>query len=373
MNEALIAAQQLRADSREQAEREADLVVKRGPRGGAAHRASRRSTTRRRSGSAPRTRPGSSPPTSPASARLLRAATGRVEVLRGGTTGPSSSSRPAMPGSRSRGVSAVAASPWTRIDAAAACPRAHAVSGPEVGIILGTGLGGLAREIAVEAEIPYEPDPRLSALHRRVARRPAAARPAGRAAGRRDAGPLPPLRGIRPPAGDVSGAGDARAGCPNAGGLQRLRRDESALGARRPGAAERPHQPARRQPAGRPQRRAAGAPLSRHVGSRTTRSFARSAREVALELGITLREGVYVAVPGPNLETRAEYRMLRAIGADVVGMSTVPEVIVAVHAGDAGARHLDHHRPVPARRAGAGRHRAGSSRPPAGRSPSSPG
>ena len=57
------------------------------------------------------------------------------------------------------------------------------------------------------------------------------------------------------------------------------------------------------------------------------------ARAVALEQGITLHEGVYVAGPGPNLETRAEYRFLRGIGADVVGMSTVPEVIVAIHGG----------------------------------------
>jgi purine-nucleoside phosphorylase len=58
-----------------------------------------------------------------------------------------------------------------------------------------------------------------------------------------------------------------------------------------------------------------------------------TAIDVAKQERITLRRGVYVAVPGPNLETRAEYRLLRAAGADVVGMSTVPEVIVAIHAG----------------------------------------
>jgi purine-nucleoside phosphorylase len=57
------------------------------------------------------------------------------------------------------------------------------------------------------------------------------------------------------------------------------------------------------------------------------------AHRVAAEQGTVLREGVYVAVAGPNLETRAEYRMLRTLGADVVGMSTVPEVLVATHGG----------------------------------------
>ncbi|MCH8567187.1 MAG: purine-nucleoside phosphorylase [Balneolales bacterium] len=62
-------------------------------------------------------------------------------------------------------------------------------------------------------------------------------------------------------------------------------------------------------------------------------SLIKLAEDVALENNIKMHQGVYVAVTGPNLETRAEYRFLRTIGADVVGMSTIPEVIAATHMG----------------------------------------
>lgn len=87
-----------------------------------------------------------------------------------------------------------------------------------------------------------------------------------------------------------------------------------------------------------------GSPLAfrgvEHLGTRFTDMSApydqesgRIMQEIAEKHNITLRKGVYASVVGPQLETRAEYRYLRIIGADAVGMSTVPEVIVANHLG----------------------------------------
>jgi len=219
-----------------------------------------------------------------------------------------------------------------RVAGAANAVRARTRIRPEVAIVLGTGLGGLAREIAGETEIPYGDIPGfpLSTVETHAGKLLA-----GRLAGR----PVMAMQGrfhryegydlqqVTFPVRVLHALGARTLVVSNAcGGMNPLwgpgdlvllsdhinllgdnpliGPNDDRLGPRFPDMSA-PYDP-------------------------ELRALARAA---ALELGIVLREGVYVAVPGPNLETPAEYRMLRAIGADVVGMSTVPEVIAAVHQG----------------------------------------
>jgi purine-nucleoside phosphorylase len=219
-----------------------------------------------------------------------------------------------------------------RVAGAAEVIRRRTSVRPDVAIVLGTGLGALAREIEVEAEIPYAEIPGfpLSTVESHTGRL-LAGRLAGRAVvamqGRFHRYEGYDLQQVTFAVRVLHALGAATLVVSNAcGGMHPLWEpgdlvllsdhinllgdnplvgaNDERLGPRFPDMSA-PYDPA-------------------------LRTLARAA---ALELGIVLREGVYVAVPGPNLETRAEYRMLRAIGADVVGMSTVPEVIVAVHEG----------------------------------------
>lgn len=221
---------------------------------------------------------------------------------------------------------------FDRVHAAADVVRKSAALQPEVAIILGTGLGALADEIAAEASIPYDQIPgfplstveshagRLLLGH--LGRRPVVAME-GRFHRYEGYGlaevtfPVRVMHALGARTLVVSNACGGMNPLWNPGDLVLLSDhinllgdnpligfNDERLGLRFPDMSA-PYDPELRA----------------------------LARAVALELGITLREGVYVAVPGPNLETRAEYRMLRAMGADVVGMSTVPEVIVAAHAG----------------------------------------
>jgi purine-nucleoside phosphorylase len=225
-----------------------------------------------------------------------------------------------------------AASLYDRVAGAAAAVRARTPVRPEVAVILGTGLGALAREIAVETEIPYGDIPGfpLSTVESHSGRLLA-----GRLAGR----PVVAMQGRfhRYEGYDLQqvtfavrvlhalGAGTLvvsnACGGMNPlwapGDLVLLSDHINLLGD---------------SPLIGPNDERFG-PRFPDMSAPYDPRLRALARSVALELGIVLREGVYVGVPGPSLETRAEYRMLRTLGADVVGMSTVPEVIVAVHEG----------------------------------------
>lgn len=218
------------------------------------------------------------------------------------------------------------------IQRAADVVRARAALTPVVGIILGTGLGGLAEEIAVEAEVPYETIPRfpLSTVESHAGRLllgRLGGKPVVAMQGRfhryeghslaQVAFPVRVLHALGASTLIVSNACGGMHPLWDAGDLVLLADHINLLGD---------------NPLVGPNDERLG-PRFPDMSAPYSPELRAVARDAARELGITLREGTYVAVAGPNLETRAEYRMLRAVGADVVGMSTVPEVIVANHEG----------------------------------------
>jgi purine-nucleoside phosphorylase len=225
-----------------------------------------------------------------------------------------------------------AAGLFERVERAAEVVRQRSPLVPEVGVILGTGLGGLAGQIAIEADVPYTEIPGfpLSTVETHAGKLllgRLAGRPVVAMQGRFHRYEGYDLQQVTFPVRVLHALGARTLVVSNAcGGMHPLWSpgdlvlisDHNNLLGDNPLVGPNDERLGSRFP----DMSAAYDPELRAV-----------ARAAALELGIVLREGVYVAVPGPNLETRAEYRMLRAIGADVVGMSTVPEVIVANHQG----------------------------------------
>ncbi len=221
---------------------------------------------------------------------------------------------------------------YEKVEAAAAYIRAAWDRAPHAGIILGTGLGSLVKEIKEEASLEYEQIPhfpRSTAIgHRgRLVCGQLAGLPVLAMEGRFHMYEGYPLDQITLPVRVMKALGAKLLVVSNAcGGMNPYYRagdimliddhinllganpligiNDDRLGPRFPDMCE---------------------PYDQKLIERALR--------VARRENITAHRGVFVAVAGPNLETRAEYRFLRMIGADVVGMSTVPEVIVAVHAG----------------------------------------
>jgi purine-nucleoside phosphorylase len=221
---------------------------------------------------------------------------------------------------------------YDRMQQAAAVIRGRCSFTPEVGIVLGTGLGGLVKEIEARATIPYQEIPGfpLSTVESHAGRLilgTLRGRNVVAMQGRFHRYEGYSLQEVTFPVRVMRALGAGTLVVTNvSGGMHPLwapgdlvliadhinllgdnpliGRNDERLGPRFPDMSD---------------------PYDAGLRARV--------RALALEQGVTLREGVYVSVPGPNLETRAEYRMLRAMGADIVGMSTVPEVIVAVHQG----------------------------------------
>ena len=221
---------------------------------------------------------------------------------------------------------------YDKIQDAVASIRARWSGAAEVGVVLGTGLGGLAERISTEATISYEEIPHFA---RSTVESHAGRLILGTLSGKRVvamqgrfhfyeghsvqaiAFPIRVMRALGAKTLVVSNACGGLNPQYSAGDVVLIEDHINLLGA---------------NPLIGPNDERIG-PRFPDMSEPYSKELLALARKKALELGIPTHQGVYVAVPGPNLETRAEYRFLRAIGADVVGMSTVPEVIAAVHAG----------------------------------------
>lgn len=217
-----------------------------------------------------------------------------------------------------------------RVGESVAVVRAHSSLEPRVGIVLGTGLGALADMIDVEAAVPYGelpgfPVPTVESHSGRLVLGRLGGTPVAAMQGRFHRYEGYTLQQVTFPVRVLKVLGAETLVVSNvSGGMNPLWRmgelvlvddhinllgDSPLVG---PNADD-------------------FGPRFPDMSEPYDRGLQEMALDAAMEQGLRLNRGVYVAVPGPQLETRAEYRMLRTLGADVVGMSTVPEVIVARH------------------------------------------
>lgn len=235
-------------------------------------------------------------------------------------------------GSAAAERAAEASGQMARLEEAVATVRARCDLEPRAGIVLGTGLGGLGDAMSVEAEVPYEELPHfpVSTVESHVGKLLLGTLegvPVAAMQGRLHAYEGYALRDVVFPVRVAKLLGaetlfvSAACGGMNPlwapGDLVLLDDHVNLMGD---------------SPLAGPNLDALG-PRFPDMSAPYDPELRRSAAVLALAQGIVLREGVYAAVPGPQLETRAEYRLLRALGADVVGMSTVPEVVAARHMG----------------------------------------
>jgi len=203
---------------------------------------------------------------------------------------------------------------------------------PELGIILGTGLGKLAGDVESEVVVPYEdiphfPVPTVESHRGRLILGSLNGRPVAVMQGRFHYYEGYDPRQITHPVRVMKELGVHTLVVSNASGSvnPQLRAGEVAVITDHINLTG-------RNPLRGPNDDSLG-PRFPHMYDCYDSALVNLATDVALKLGILLHPAVYAWVTGPNLETAAEYRYIRAIGADLVGMSTVPEVIVARHAG----------------------------------------